>query len=435
MFESSEWEISGTGLVIKDCYTKTEAENLCNKLNFTMDSINFANGTLSVFAGDVKKVFFLEEYYISHEPKFSNVLERLSVKDFNLDFQYFSVQTESLIDIGSIYNFEEEKIYKKLVENNILSHDGIRQDYLYLSPYIFEKLLESIKKYEEKEYHTQFIDVLTYMRELFSLLAISEKTTYRNNKGEQSFTFQFFHDSKGVISKEFYWGEWDSLSSTNYFSLYKWIRQNVEKNSNEDNYNRNLKLVKLIVQDYIRNINKIEVNKDTTNELDSILSRVRNNQTKTYFEQQNKLKDEIIGLSHDEMQSKKRIQNHLLGILTTTSVGFYSQFFNDNLNIQSIESLKGPNFALSLVFLFSTIAIAFIMISLFNEIKERINHYEKIRNIYTDYLFFDREDFESKVSKPRVWSDYKFYWIVLILVLIISVFLMVYYGHIPIADS
>lgn len=427
MFDSTEWEIDNTALKNISGYSKTQAEELCSKLDFQINSINFESGVLTIFPSDVKKVFFLEEYFIKGSTKFRQVLERFAVKNFDLGFQYFSQKDHSLINIDNEYQFGDIEHYKELVNNNILDNDGIRQENLYLSPYIFDTLLKLIKKYESDEYYEKHKDVLRYMRELFSLIAISEKTIYKNIQGHQSFIFQFFHESHGIIKKTVQWQEWSKLASSNFFFLYEWLIKNIESTPSSNSYSRNINLVKAIVQDYIRNRGKIEVKKNSTIELDSILSRIRTGQTEKYFEQQNKLKDELIMLNQNEMESKNRIRSRLLGTLTTVSIGYYSQFLIEDQGIVNSGNLLDPNITLSVIFFLSAIAIIFFIVSLLMEIHERRNYYDRIEIVYVDYLFFDKEDFNSKLQKPHYWKDYRIYWIILGFFLIICLILMYYY--------
>ena len=354
-------------------------------------------------------------------------MERFSEKNFDSRLRYFSHKNYSLINIDEEYYFNDLADYKELVDNNILDNDGIRQADLYLSPYIFDMLLKLVKKYETAEYYEEHKNVLLYLRELFSLIAISEKTIYQNIKGKQFFIFQFSHETQGIIKKKIHWQEWTELASSNFFFLYEWLIKNIESTPNSESYSRNVNLVKTIVQNYIKNKDQVEVNGNSTIELDSILSRIRTGQTEKYFEQQNKLKDEMIMLNQNEMESKNRIRSRLLGTLTTVSVGYYSQFLIEDQGINDIENLLNPNITLSVIFFLSAIAIIFFIVSLLMEIHERRNYYDKIEKVYVDYLFFDKEDFNTKLQKPHFLKDYWHYWIILGAFLILCIKLMYYY--------
>lgn len=427
MLDESKLIIDGTGYSIPNFFTESTSQELFDLLGITFEDYHYQDGFLYIFSEDIEGLYFLEEYYLKEESKFNNILNRFSSKRYTEDFNYYSPSKTTTIPITTVYNLKDINRFRKMVENNILVIDGLKQETMYVSPSVFDALLKLIKNHESIQYVKKYEEILLYMRELFSLIAISEKMIYENLKGKQSFSFQFFDDTQGVIDKKVDWGNWETLSSTNYYLLYEWLIENSEDTGDSEKDDRNLHLLKNIVQDYIRNVGSFEINEEIKNKLDSILSRIRNNQTKTYFEQQNKLKDEMIVLIKDEMESKKKVYNRLIGVLTTASIGYYSQFFNNKDDLVGLEDLKGENFPLALIFFFSSIAIIFFMISLLVEIIERKSYYEKVKKVYVDSLFFKESDFTTHVKKPSILKDYWFYWLLLILSLCISVKLMHYY--------
>lgn len=432
MLENYKWEPNGTSLILKDFPTEEEAIQFCSELHLFNESNTFKSqyedGKLELYDADLKNLFFLEEDFIKNVSMFNTLLEKFSTKNYEGTINYYSKKNGFIKNTSSSILLKENELFKLLVENNILINDGLKQEQLYISPSMFELIKCFVNEHEEEAYYNQYKNILTYMRELFSLISLAEKTTYKNSNGKQIFHFQNFHTVNGVMTKEVEWKNWDSLVNENYYSLYKWIVEigEYDKSYNYKSFQRELNLRKSIVQNYLKNKNNFKTTKDSIKELDSILLRIRNNQTETYFEQKHKLKNEMVQLMHEEMESKKNVFKRLLGLLTTVSVGYYSQFYRDT-GITELGDLAGPNFELALLFVFSMIAIIFFMLTLFREIKEKIDYYWRIKDIYINDLFFDEDDFRAKMPKPKIWKDYRFYWLILFISLFIFKILFLYY--------
>lgn len=425
------WNRAGTNIIINEV-TWDESKDIMDLFNIK-DESQFQDGNIYIYGKDITDTFLFEENFIDNKKNnLLDVLDKLNEKTYTSPFYYYSQSKGELININEFYKFEDMNFFKTVLANNIVNSLSYNSNNFCLSPKIFETIMYMLHKYDNIDNKTLYLNILTYLRELFTLMAISERTDIKKDKNNGiSFEFTLFNDLHGNIKQSIKWTDWSTLSKTQFYSLYEWITDELEDGVENNQYDYNFKQGKLrlsLVRSYLKEKKEFKSSKNTINELSSILNRVRKNETEEYFSQQNKLKDEMIQLAKDEINSKRSITNRVIGLITTVAVGIFTQFYD--LSITNWSELLSSNFSISLIFFFSFIAIIFFLFSFYLDIKERIAYYNKLKKIYVNDLNFDSNDFKDKIQQPKLWRDYKVYWWILIICATLSLFGMIYFSFI-----
>ncbi|MEQ7200549.1 hypothetical protein [Enterococcus avium] len=173
---------------------------------------------------------------------------------------------------------------------------------------------------------------------------------------------------------------------------------------------------------YFENVSNLKKVEDLTASLDSILNRIIINETKEYFEQQNKLKDELILYKKMEMEANNALMKSLLGLITTVGVAYYSKV----ILVKQFD-FTSKNKGIAVIFIFALVAILFFTFVFTVNFIERKNYYDSLRNIYLNKFAFSKEDFESFLDKPALIKGKKIYWITLIIFTIVIISLIYLY--------
>lgn len=360
------------------------------------DQIVSEANAISIF--NHKSFMYFEAEYILQQGSryFTDVVDKLCDKRIDDKWYYFSPTKEAYIE--NVGLSEEVTAYANDINNNNISLHEIERDKITISPFFFNVLKKNYELNDKEK--SEEIKILNYMTELFSLFVLAEKTTLEQDLDGCTIAFIFEIRTKGSEKKVFKvtWADWDFFKQEYFFDSYRWIRENDKILINND--------VKLeIVRGEISRGKSFSVNKDSVSKYRTILNRIINNETKEYFEQQNKLKEEYIELNKMKLESSRQLRNKLLGLITTISVAFYGLVYKNDGTL----NISAPNDGLALLFLCAAATVAFFFLVQIIELWDRKKMYLELKNIYVDKLNFDREDYDSTVHEPDIfdlWKDF-----------------------------
>ncbi|PTO36199.1 hypothetical protein C6P52_14295 [Enterococcus mundtii] len=395
----------GTSAVLKlDTESKDE---LINILNLSDSDYDYDNSELEIYNN--KHILFLEEQFIeSTHLEFEDLLKKYVEKDY-LNLKFFSKKKSSLFKMPEKIITDKQN-YNSIIEGNNIVTDGIIENRISIPPSFFYELNKMYELHEEESR-----EPLNYLSELFSLFIIADKSKISIETEDTYFEFTIFCEKKDDHILKVSWRDWAYFTNDAFYKCYQWI---LDRSIESFKTSTLLK----VVRQYFENVSNLKKVEDLTASLDSILNRIIINETKEYFEQQNKLKDELILYKKMEMEANNTLMKSLLGLITTVGVAYYSKVI---LVKQFVFTSK--NKGLAVIFIFALVAILFFTFVFIVNFIERKNYYDSLRNIYLNKFAFSKQDFESFLDKPALIKGKKIYWITLFVFTIVIISLIYIY--------
>lgn len=403
--KSSNHHWLGTSAVLKlDTESKDE---LINILNLSDSDYDYDNSELEIYNN--KHILFLEEQFIeSTHLEFEDLLKKYVEKDY-LNLKFFSKKKSSLFKMPEKIITDKQN-YNSIIEGNNIVTDGIIENRISIPPSFFYELNKMYELHEEESR-----EPLNYLSELFSLFIIADKSKISIETEDTYFEFTIFCEKKDDHILKVSWRDWAYFTNDAFYKCYQWI---LDRSIESFKTSTLLK----VVRQYFENVSNLKKVEDLTASLDSILNRIIINETKEYFEQQNKLKDELILYKKMEMEANNTLMKSLLGLITTVGVAYYSKVI---LVKQFVFTSK--NKGLAVIFIFALVAILFFTFVFIVNFIERKNYYDSLRNIYLNKFAFSKQDFESFLDKPALIKGKKIYWITLFVFTIVIISLIYIY--------
>lgn len=407
-----EWNICewlGTSVILE--VTESEKEQIISLLSLEEDSYSYEKNKIEIF--QIMDTLFLETDFISSSNlEFEDLLKKYNDKEFS-NLKYFSQNNFEIYKLSDKIN-EEKSMYKEIFDSNNIITNGIVEEKLIIPPTLFNELKEMYLKYDNEN-----VNSLVYLTELFSLFAIADKSRIFIEEDKTYIEFTIFCENKENHVLKVPWKDWCFFNNNIYYKCFNWIILR-----NEESFKLST-LVK-VVRQYLGTLGNIKDAGDLTNSLDSILNRIILNETKEYFTQQNKLKDEFIVYQKMELDSKKTLMKSLLGLITTIGLAYYGKV----ISISKFEFTK-KNESLAIIFIFGILAILFFTFTFIVNFFERRTYYDSLKKIYINKFAFSEKDFESILKRPTLKKGYGIYWITLIVfALVIVLFSLMYLGFI-----
>lgn len=304
----------------------------------------------------------------------------------------------------------DKQNYNSIIEGNNIVTDGIVENRILIPPSFFYELNKMYELHEEESRKP-----LNYLSELFSLFIIADKSKISIETEDTYFEFTIFCEKKDNHILKVSWKDWTYFTNDAFYKCYQWI---LDRSIESFKTSTLLK----VVRQYFENVSNLKKVEDLTASLDSILNRIIINETKEYFEQQNKLKDELILYKKMEMEANNALMKSLLGLITTVGVAYYSKV----ILVKQFD-FTSKNKGIAVIFIFALVAILFFTFVFTVNFIERKNYYDSLRNIYLNKFAFSKEDFESFLDKPALIKGKKIYWITLIIFTIVIISLIYLY--------
>ncbi|WP_429966979.1 hypothetical protein [Enterococcus sp. AZ173] len=401
----SNYQWLGTSAVLKlDTESKDE---LINILSLSDSDYDYGNGELEIYNN--KHILFLEEQFIeSTHLEFEDLLKKYVDKDYS-NLKFFSKKKSSLFKMPKKIITDKQN-YNSIIEGNNIVTDGIVENRILIPPSFFYELNKMYELHEEESRKP-----LNYLSELFSLFIIADKSKISIETEDTYFEFTIFCEKKDNHILKVSWKDWTYFTNDAFYKCYQWI---LDRSIESFKTSTLLK----VVRQYFENVSNLKKVEDLTASLDSILNRIIINETKEYFEQQNKLKDELILYKKMEMEANNALMKSLLGLITTVGVAYYSKV----ILVKQFD-FTSKNKGIAVIFIFALVAILFFTFVFTVNFIERKNYYDSLRNIYLNKFAFSKEDFESFLDKPALIKGKKIYWITLFIFTIVIISLIYLY--------
>lgn len=315
-------------------------------------------------------LLFLEDKYLLDQVYFLKIAQKFKIKEFNENLRLY--KDYSFIETDD-YNVET-KLYNEIInENNI---DGIKKNELNISVNHFD-LYDKNKK-------------IDFVQNLYILIFIANSTEFDDNE----FEFKVKSDDRQITTHI----SFSKPISIDLLEIYKWIV------SSKENACTRLKIIREII------LNKQTFNLDFSalNSAKSSFNRIIKEETEKYFEQVNSLKNDFFIMSERVKDSYNSLHLKFLGWCSTIAIFIYdllkdssSEDLYYKLFFQSTEKIR----LFLAIFLLSVILIWIIFIT---EMNNHVKEHKKIKQFYTEYLFFEDNDFNKYLPAPKISEIYVF---------------------------
>lgn len=356
---------------------------------------------------NASEILLYELEFIKENP-FKHILNKFKDK-INEEFFYFYNEQDTIFERISFLRFCNKEEFEQILSKNKFDV-GFENELLNIPPELFSIFDGKCFTEEEKK-------IVTYLKNLFSLLLISEYTNYKNG----TFLFSIMLENGDFTSIQVKWKEWDSLESLNFFIAYEWI---VKETDNAIKIGTKLK----VVREALRREGSFSIGQDAVNRFNSMLNVIIKNQTDKYFEQQNKLKNDFLDLNKKELDSKRQLFTKLLAVIATIGATFYGVFKPEYIVKFGDMSLLSKNPIIGMVCLVAIVSIIFFSITFILDIIERRKIYNKLKRWYVNNFGFSVEEFTSSVDKPYFLKNNWIQWFLIILFIILLIVGIFHYG-------
>ncbi|MBC1504514.1 hypothetical protein [Listeria booriae] len=357
---------------------------------------------------DYEKLSFLDEEYIETVTEFDDFTGKYAHKCLS-DLKYFSKRKLNVFPMN-FHSKETLERYNFFIDNNNIDLRDVDKEMVKIPPDLFYQLN---KMYHEHEGAS--IDSLNYLTEIFVLFAITEKSKLIKTTESFSFEFTFTCEGRNNHILVVPWGEWEYFKNDAFYKCYDWIITKSEEGFK-------LETLLDVLRQYFSSLADISDTEDFTPSLDSILKRILLYETKLYFEQQNKLREEFINYQKMELDAKSSVMKNLLGLITTVGLAYYGR-------IVLLKNFKiiDKNRDIAIIFIFALIAIIFFAFVFWVNYMERKRYYRSLRKIYTEKFAFSSNDFDSIVEKPTFLRKQWLHWVTLSIFGLITLGLIYFY--------
>lgn len=407
---------SAESLVIK-C-TENTFEEINGNLSKNSSIIEFKdpeyskkNGEMTIFNSD--DILIDEALYISKQRHFGVAATRIQKKVSADNLLQFTPSTNDFEVVPKRDEKFVNAVLDQIRKNNINSDSD---NIVFEIPADFFDLILPITTESQK--------ILNYMKELFSLILLSDSV----NLEENTFIFRVENSENESSEKKITWKEWDSLDGSNYYEAYSWL-----KLKHTENYGMST-LIKVIRQVLGKSEN-LQLENNITSKFESMLNIIISEQSEVYFDQQNKLKEEFLNLNKAEIDSNNKLFSKLLGLIVSVGAAIYGVLIK-NLNADNkIEILK-PNNIIGISFCIALLAILFFFFTYFVDIHQRRKLYIKLKKFYVNQLQYSKADFENSVEEPHFISGNSLQLSTLLLFFIVATGgVLFYFGYLSILTS
>ncbi len=338
-----------------------------------------------------KNHFIFENDFIEQCTNISIISNKLRNKSFADDSKIFNHETCTFNTIKA--QPVDLVDYSNIISNNIL--DGDLRNFE-----ISINVLNEVLNIGDKS---------RAVLDFFILLALAPKSAYDAEMISVNFlasdgTYKFKFD----IMRD---------KPLNLYPIYSWIFNEKESAS--------------LVDTKLQIVRSTIIKKQTIHDVRGILedskliyNRTISGQTKDYFEQINRLKDDFLVLSNNEQKAMRTLNVTFfawLGYLGIEILQYISEYNGNNL-IRDLFFSQGEK--PGVVVLMLSIALIFIFLGYYYEVSSLRKEHEVIRTIYRDVILLEdnngkTQKFDNLIKKPRVGR------IPIVIFLIIMTFLFI----------
>lgn len=154
-----------------------------------------------------------EAEFIEETHYFNDTLQKLQKKTFSQEMEYFSKSRQRFISFSGL-NEKSFGQFATIMEERNLKTFGIDENLLNIPPEFFHHLYHLYQEYENEEKQC-----LMYLANIFSLMAISDKTRFESEKEDDR--KMVFHFITGDKHKRIVWREWGSFDDFQYYEDYQ----------------------------------------------------------------------------------------------------------------------------------------------------------------------------------------------------------------------
>jgi len=386
--KSLSWK--GTSLKINNDEEGNRIINILKK-----EGIDLRKDSNGFILENKSNYFIFENEFINQSKNLSQIITKYSQKEYQKIIKIYIPSSETFGIVQAQVN--DENKYEKIIENNII--DGDIRDF----NISINVLAEVLDKSNESRV---FLDILI-------LFALATKSNYDAEALRAEFRVE---DNNYKIEMNII-----NPKPIHLYPLYDWIINDEEY---EKSYNVKLHIVRQVI------VTKKDINDVKGILEDSKLAYIRiiSKKTNDYFEQLNRLKDDFLILSNNENNVLRTL--HLtffawIGYLGVELFNIITNYTGDDI-ISYLLFSKGAK--KGIVILMFIIALVFIFVSYFLEIKSLEKTYDVIKNIYKDKILFEVDSdgvnkFEKTMKKPEVGKLQKSIFTVIIIILFVRLFL------------
>jgi hypothetical protein len=335
-----------------------------------------------------QSLLFFEEEFMENCTHFTKIIDKFKLKKFDNQLKYYSDSDLKLIEDYS----KEVDLYNSIIKDNNIN--GLNKKYISISILHF-----SIYNDVDKVHFIQFIYILIFLANI---------TEFENNR----FIFKVkFDDRETSLNIDF-----TKIEFFNLIKIYTWIIDSHE----------NIQTRVKIVRELILRKQSFKLNDEDLNNAKSAFNRVIREETDKYFTQVNMLKDDFIKLSEQKRTSYAALHLKLLAWGSSIALFVYGE----------LEDVESKNLIKKLLFSKSEKSLIFIIIFIlsilaiwlfFNkELQDSKNEYYKLKEFYTQKLFFEENDFSKFIIPPKTPPIYNFtFWIILLLLIARLIFIFI----------
>ena len=312
------------------------------------------------------ELLFFEEKYMEECNRFSNIVNKFKIKQFNSNLKIFSNN-----ELQKVEDFSDEVIlYDQIILSNNVNINGFQKKDLSISVKHFEQYKKSPK--------------IDFIQSIYILLFLSNVVEYDDNK----FIFKVECDDKEVEKQIVF----DEIENFNLFEIYSWVI------ASKENIQTRLK----IIRELITRKNSFKLSDKDLCCAKSIFNRIIKEETESYFSQVNVLKDDFLKLSERKQESYQALHLKFIGWSSAIALFIYSEI-KDRPSGDLFQKILFSKTEKSLLFLIIfIISLVVIWIIFLKEIDENIEEYEKIKEFYTTQLFFNEDNFSEIIDEPKV---------------------------------
>jgi hypothetical protein len=358
------------------------------------EGISFRENNDDFTLENQRNYFIFENEFIEQSTNLLAIIAKYTKKEYQNKSKTYFPEENNFKSITSLAN--DLSKYTEIVNDNII--DGDIRDFD-ISINVLNEVLNSSNK------SRIFLDILILFALANRISYDAEKVQVEFKSDEESYKFDInIIDSKYI-----------SLSS-----IYDWIFNDEEY---KGSYNVKLHIVRQVI------IKKKDI-KDTSTILeDSKLAykRIISKKTNEYFDQLNQLKEDFLVLSKNENNALRTLNLTFFAWFGYLGIELFKIITNYN-GSNIIPYLFCSNGAKKgIVVLMFIIALVFIFIGYYFEIKSLEKTYGVIKTIYKDKILFeigskDENKFESTIKKPEVGKLQMIFFTIIIIALIFRLF-------------
>lgn len=347
-----------------------ENQELINKLkDINIGTVDEETKKYIIY-NDRRDLIFFPENFIEKTTFFHDYIDYFCGKNFMEDINVFGLNEQFWKENYS----EEVEKYKTITKHNIIQLNPTFKN-------ISIKLLSDLQNQNSK---------IRFVTMIYILLMLSTNTEY-----DSSTIFRFsIQREERIVSKDVNFGEVDDTEYDLLISIYNWI---LFEEGSVYAYKQKLEIIReqLLRLDY-------QLSNQILSSAKSIFQRVIQQETDKYFEEVGNLKDDFFKLIGRENDLYQSLHVKILGWLSALGILIFNEVKDYSGHDLYIDLFFKNSSKVIILLVLLMIAIASIMITYIIEITALKKEYNKIRQFYTEWLTFDKADFDSRISAPAV---------------------------------